>query len=81
MARGVPFGGGSARIRFLQKMSNEQIFAEFIKQQKAGVISTEWVLWMLGQIEKARLDNVAIDPQWLRVSCLVGYELPQRKDK
>lgn len=62
-------------------MSNEQIFAEFIKQQKAGVISTEWVLWMLDQLEKARLANVALDPQWLRVSCLVGYELPQRKDK
>lgn len=70
-------------------MSNEQIFAEFIKLQeleygtqgKAGAISTDWVLWMLGQIEKARLANVEIDSQWLRVSCLVGYEVPQRKDK
>lgn len=67
-------------------MSNEQIFSEHIKDQdaehnKLGVISTAWVLWMLKQLEKARLGNTIIDPQWLRVSCLVGYELPQRKEK
>lgn len=49
-------------------MTNEDVFAAFIKEVGVQQLNTAWVLWMLGKIKAANALKQTINPEWLRAT-------------
>jgi hypothetical protein len=47
---------------------NEQVFLDLLRDWKGAELSTEWVRWMLLQIQDANERGVLINPAWLRAT-------------
>ena len=48
--------------------SNEDIFIEYILEKGCKTLTSEWVIWMLGFIDRANADDAKINPAYLRAS-------------
>lgn len=49
-------------------LQNERTFRDFIKEQNREFIRTDWVLWMLGELESLNTNATKLNPDWLRAN-------------